>query len=129
MKNAILLVLLLGAGPRLFAATEADLQAQAERHYSSGNYVLALEGYDELLARYPLSDAAPDARYFRAVSLLRLGRDREALAAFEEIESRHRGTRYLQYVYFWLGTVRQHLEGPAGCDRRFRDVPGLLQGP
>jgi len=59
MKNAILLVLLLGAGPRLLAVTEAELLAQADRHYRSGNYVLALEGYDELLSRYPLSDAVP----------------------------------------------------------------------
>jgi TolA-binding protein len=119
MKNAILLVLLLGAGASLFAATETELQAQAERHYRSGNYRLALEGYEELLARYPLSDAALDARYFRAVSLLRLGRNRDALAALEEIESRYRGTRYLSYVYFWLGTVRQRLQDPRGAVAAF----------
>src|SRR3972149_7317115 len=111
MKNAILLVLLLGAGPRLLAVTEAELLAQAERYYRSGNYVLALEGYDELLSRYPLSDAAPDSRYFRAVSLLRLGRDREALAALEQIESRYRGTRYLPYVHYWLGGGGGGVEG------------------
>ena len=119
MKNAILLVLLLGATSRLLAVTEAELLAQAERHYRSGNYVLALEGYDELLSRFPLSDAAPDSRYFRAVSLLRLGRDREALAALEQIESRYRATRYLPYVQYWLGVVRQRLKDPRGATRAF----------
>ncbi len=51
MKKALLLVLLLGSGLRLSAATEEELLAQAERHYRSGNYVLALEGYNELLGR------------------------------------------------------------------------------
>ncbi len=118
MKHAILLVLLF-AGPRLFAITEAELQAQAERNYRSGNYLLALEGYEALLARYPLSDAALDARYFRAVSLMRLGRDRDALLGFEEIQSRYRGTRYLPYVPFWLGTVRQRLQDPRGAVAAF----------
>jgi tetratricopeptide (TPR) repeat protein len=81
------------------------------------------------LARYPLSDAAPDARYFRAVSLLRLGRDREALAAFEQIESRHRGTRYLQYVYFWLGTVRQRLKDPQGAIGAFETFLASSKDP
>ena len=115
MKKSILLALLLAAGVSLFAATEAELQAQAERHYRSGNYLAALEDYDDLLARFPLADAASDARYFRAVSLLRLGRDREALAALGEIESRYRTTRYFQYVYFWLGTVRMRLQDPEGA--------------
>jgi TolA-binding protein len=119
MKKAILLILLLWGGTRLFAATEAELQAQAERHYRTGNYPLALEDYDELVARFPLSDSAADARYFRAVSLLRLGRDKEALAAFQDIETRYRGTRYFQYVPFWLGTARQRLQDPQGAVKAF----------
>jgi TolA-binding protein len=115
MKKAILLVLLLGAGLRLSAATEEELLAQADRHYRSGNYTLALEAYDEFLARFPLSDAAADARYFRAVSLLRLGRNRDALAALEEIQSRYRGTAYLTYVSYWLGVARLRLKDPQGA--------------
>ena len=129
MKNVLVLLLLLVGGLRLSAATEEELLAQAERHYRSGNYVLALEGYDELLARYPLSDAAPDARYFRAVSLLRLGRDRDALAALEQIQSRYRGTSYLQYVYYWLGVVRQHLHDAQGAVGAFEAFLAASKDP
>ena len=115
MKIPILLVLLATAGANLFAATEQDLQLAAERHYRAGNYIAALEDYDELLTRFPLADSAPDSRYFRAVSLLRLGRYQEALTALEELESRYRTTRYFQYVYFWLGTVRFRLQNFEGA--------------
>ena len=64
MKKAILLVLLLWGGTRLFAATEAELQAQAERHYRTGNYPLALEDYDELLPVSPCRIPPP----MRAIS-------------------------------------------------------------
>jgi TolA-binding protein len=119
MKIPILLVLLATAGTALFADTEQELQLTAERHYRAGNYIAALEDYDDLLARFPLSDSAPDSRYFRAVSLLRLGRYPEALAALEELESRYRTTRYFQYVYFWLGTVRFRLNDLQGAVRAY----------
>jgi TolA-binding protein len=51
------------------------------------------------------------------VSLFRLGRFRESLSAFQEIERRYRSTRYFDYLYFWQGLAHYRLEEFAQAER------------
>jgi len=87
------------------ASSERELFSLAEREYAQGNYILALEDYNEFLKEYPLSNLVPDAQYRKAVSLFRLGNLSESLILFREIEKKYRYTRYFDYVPFWEGII------------------------
>jgi TolA-binding protein len=110
MRTPGLVLLLLAVASLCFAATEGELLAEAEGYYRAGNYLLALDSYAEFIARYPLSDRVADAQYRRGVCLFRLGRFRESLAVFSEVEKRYRSTRFFDYIYFWQGVAFFRLE-------------------
>jgi len=63
-------------------------------------------------------------RYFRAVSCMRLGRDRDALLGFEEIQSRYRGTRYRHTCTSGCARCGSGLQDPQVRSRPFRGFPG-----
>lgn len=112
MKKVLLIlgVLLFTVLNSAFSATEPELFSEAESYYRAGNYLLALDTYAEFIQTYPLSDRVADAQYRRGVSLFRLGRLREALGLFQEIERRYRSTRFFDYIYFWQGVAYFRLQ-------------------
>jgi len=82
---------------------ERELYSQAQSRYLSNNYTAAYESFDEIVRRYPLSDLVPDAQYWKAVCLYRLGKLDEAIDLFEIVERRYRATRFIDFVPFWKG--------------------------
>ncbi len=72
----------------VFSTSEDELFSEAENHYRTGNYLLALDIYAEFSDCYPLSDKVPDAHYRRAVCYFRLKNYTEAIAIFNRIEKR-----------------------------------------
>ena len=112
MKKILLLVLvyLCAVQLSLSAATESELFAEAESYYRAGNFLLALDTYAEFMRSYPLSDRVADARYRTGVSLFRLGRFRESVKVFQEVERRYRSTRFFDYIYFWQGVAYYRLD-------------------
>ena len=96
--------------PAIAANAERDLFNEAERRFRGGNYAFALEAYEEFLERYPLSELSADAAYRAGVAQTQLGRYREAVDTFEQVQIRHRSTRYLPLVNFWAGVALYELE-------------------
>lgn len=92
------------------ASAERDLFNEAEQRFRGGNYAFALEAYEDFLERYPLSELSADATYRMGVAQAQLGRYHDALATFEQVQLRHRGTRYLPFVNFWAGVSLYELE-------------------
>ena len=92
------------------ASAELDLFNEAEQRFRGGNYAFALEAYQDFLERYPLSELSADATYRVGVAQVQLGRHHDAVATFEEVQLRHRGTRYLPFVNFWAGVSLYELE-------------------
>jgi TolA-binding protein len=110
MKRTIAALFFLLPAIGVLADTEEGLISEADSQYRAGNFLLAYEAYGDFVSEFPLSDQVPDAQYRRAVSLVRLGRDREALEMFAEIERSYRSTRYFLYVPFWEGSSLLRLE-------------------
>ena len=96
--------------PATAANAERDLFNEAERRFRGGNFAFALEAYEEFLERYPLSELSADAAYRAGVAQTQLGRYREAVDTFEQVQLRHRSTRFLSFVNFWAGVALYELE-------------------
>jgi TolA-binding protein len=84
---------------------ERELYSQAQSRYLSNNYTAAFETFDELVHRFPLSDLVPDAQYWKAVCLFRLGMLDDSLDLFDVVERRYRSTRFIELVPFWKGVA------------------------
>lgn len=77
-----------------FQDTDGDLYRLAhEAHFTSHDYGRALSGWDAYLRAAPRGRLATEARYNRAICLLRLGRDAEARQALEPFASGKMGYR------------------------------------
>jgi hypothetical protein len=85
------------AAPRSSAAfqdADGDLYRLAhEAHFASHDYTRALAGWNAYLQAAPGGRLATEARYNRAICLLRLGRDAEARQALEPFASGQQGYR------------------------------------
>jgi TolA-binding protein len=77
-----------------FQDTDGDLYRLAhEAHFARHDYASALAGWDAYLRAAPGGRLATEARYNRAICLLRLGRDTEARRALEPFASGFMGYR------------------------------------
>ncbi|HVY30452.1 MAG TPA: hypothetical protein VHB79_28030 [Polyangiaceae bacterium] len=83
-----------GASSAAFQDADGDLYRLAhEAHFASHDYGRALAGWDAYLKAAPGGRFATEARYNRAICLLRLGRDAEARQALEPFASGKLGYR------------------------------------
>ena len=74
------------------ASPNADLELESYRaahrsHFDSGNPALSLEAWNRYLEEFPAGRFASDARFNRALCLIRLGRHAEATVALEPFAS------------------------------------------
>jgi TolA-binding protein len=66
------------------AASDSDVYARAHRlHFDGSDPAAALSALDDYLVRFPDGRFAPDARYNRAIDLLKLRRYAAARAALQ----------------------------------------------
>lgn len=112
-RSALLISLLLLCGviSPLFAQDgDERLFKEAELRFRKGDYLFALDRYDELIEEFPLSAYIPDAQFRRAVIFYRTGRAVEALSLFQRIGRRFPAGSYTELLPFWIGLCRYSLE-------------------
>ncbi len=85
--------------------SDKDLFNRAEARYDAGQYMNALDLYDEFLQAYPLSDRVSDVQYRRAVCYVMVGKYDDALSLLRRIETAYRGTRFIRFLPYWTGIV------------------------
>lgn len=78
-------------------ANDADLELESYRaahrtHFDGRDPAVSLEAWDRYLAEFPAGSFGSDARFNRALCLLRLGRHREARTALEPFAAAPRGS-------------------------------------
>jgi hypothetical protein len=82
------------ASSAAFRDPDGDLYRLAHRaHFAEHDYARALEGWDAYLNAAPRGRFATEARYNRAICLLRVGRDAEARQALDPFVSGKMGYR------------------------------------
>jgi len=77
---------------RYFGNTELAPNAQysiADIHYRKADYNSALTAFDAVLEKFPENPKTPDARYMKAMCLMKLGRNDSAAREFRDVYSRY----------------------------------------
>jgi TolA-binding protein len=128
MKKIVVLALCLLSALHAFPETEAQSYREAENHYISGNYLLALELFESFVRAHPLSDRFGDAQYRRGMCLFHLKRYGEAAEVFARMERRHTPARYSDYLPLWLGISAYHLGDYPGALRSLNDFLAGARG-
>lgn len=122
-----LAVLLLGVAPALLGATGRDLYEEAERRFAAGNYTLAIERYERLLADYPGTEFSSRAHFRIAQSHYYLQNYEAALDRFQRAAVRAPGGPLARQIRFWTGLttfqLQRYEESAAAFDRYLADQP------
>ncbi len=119
-RLTLLVFLFFGAAAALSAQDQAlTLYREAEVRFRKGDYLFALQRYDEIIERYPVSAYVADSQFRKAVILYRTGKAEEALNLLNRVERRYASTRFFRYVPFWKGVISFSLE-------RFEDAASEL---
>ena len=107
-----------GEGAQLPATTPATSTAglspqklydTAYADYTSGQWKLAVTGFETFIKAFPRSEMADDAQYYIAETLSLDGRDDEALSAYDRLLANHPGGDFVPKGYYKRGLVLERL--------------------
>jgi len=105
----------LGLSPeRMFNTAVAD--------YAGGNYVAAIQGFQEFLKAFPTSPRADDAQQFIGDSEYLQNRLEQALAAYNLVIQNYPKGDQLSWAYYKRGMVQSRLGQTAGARVSFETV-------
>ena len=110
MKRSLILLFLLSAFFLHAQAEDRGLFREAESRLENGDYLLALELYQNITRTYPLSSYIPDSQFRIAQCSYYLGKYSDALAQLDRTAHRYAGTRFISVVPFWRGMSLYRLE-------------------
>jgi hypothetical protein len=93
-------------------SVEDDLYERAHRiHFQEGDFARALPEWDGYLSAFPSGRWAPEARYNRAIALIKLGRFREARAALAPIAAGEYGEYRRSEARSLIETIERRTPG------------------
>ncbi|MGE0789214.1 MAG: hypothetical protein AB7S26_26305 [Sandaracinaceae bacterium] len=95
-----------------FDRAEHDAFEAADRAHTAGDPTRAIAAWDAYIAAYPDGRYAIEARYNRALALVRAGREADALRALEPFEAGVRGGYRQREASALAARLRERLDAP-----------------
>ena len=105
MKRFVIAAILAAAfaGGAYAQQDDRQLFRLAEQRLQTGDYVLAVRSYEQLVQTFPGSPYVPDAQARLGIALFNSGQAERAIPQLRKVEARFRSSAYLPVVPLWLG--------------------------
>jgi tol-pal system protein YbgF len=90
--------------------------------YQSVRYDLAIEGFDEVIAKFPTSPLAADAQFWIAETYYQQKKYREAIASYQKLITNHKQSDRVPDAYLMQGLAYEELKQTANARKMFEQV-------
>jgi tol-pal system protein YbgF len=97
------------AAPTGFGASPSKAFETARNDYFSGNWPLAIDGFEGFIRSFPKSDMADDAQYYIGETHFAAGTFPLAIAAYDKVIATYPASNTLPDVYYKRGLAQQAL--------------------
>jgi tol-pal system protein YbgF len=118
-----------GTAPPVATTTPANPRVQPQQlwatawgDYTSGNYTIAIQGFQAFLASFPKSPQAADAQLYIAESLTWEKKDMEAVVAYNRVISDYPGSPAVPMAYYKRGAAFERLGETARARESYEAV-------
>ena len=98
----------------------------AENDYRGGRYESAIEGFRDLIQKFPAAPDAGSAQYFIGESLYQLKKYREAIPEYQKVIDNYKSSEWLPDSYFMQGDCYQLLNQATQARTMFERVRTLF---
>jgi tol-pal system protein YbgF len=103
------------AGPTPSATPPPGLQPQrlwqsSYGDYMTGNYVLAVEGFESYIRYFPKSPQAPEAQLYIGEALANDKKEADAVAAYDRVIANYPGSASVPTAYYKRGLALERLK-------------------
>jgi tol-pal system protein YbgF len=99
---------------------------QAMDDYLSNNLELAIEGFQEFVAKFPEAPDAPKAQYYVGLSYHDQRRYKDAIAAFGKVITTYKDSEWVAQAYFSQGGAYEALKQPGAARAAYQNVIKLF---
>jgi tol-pal system protein YbgF len=90
--------------------------------YQSVRYDLAIEGFEEVIAKFPASPLAADSQFWIAETYYQQKKYREAIASYQKLITNHKQSDRVPDAYLMQGLAYEELKQPANARKMFEQV-------
>jgi tol-pal system protein YbgF len=94
--------------------------------YLSNNLELAIEGFQEFVAKFPEAPDAPKAQYYVGLSYHDQRRYKDAIAAFGKVITTYKDSEWVAQAYFSQGGAYEALKQPGAARAAYQNVIKLF---
>lgn len=98
---------------------------QAMADYQTGKFDLAIDGFEDVIAKFPSSPQAAEAQFWMAESYYSQGKYNDAVAQYGKLISTYKQSSYIPDAYLMQGISYEELKQPANARKMFQQVVKL----
>jgi tol-pal system protein YbgF len=115
--------------PLSLQPSASEIYARATNDYMSSNRLdLAIEGFREVVQKYPDSPEAANAQFQIGEALYQQGKFREAIPEYQKLIATYKNSQRLADAYYAQGACYQALNQTANAKNMFETVKRLFPG-
>jgi tol-pal system protein YbgF len=95
---------------------------QAERDFFAGNYDSAIEGFREVLSKFPDTPAAAEAQFLLGETYYQQGKFRDAIPEYQKVITNHKESDKLPDAYLMQGMCYEALKQTANATKTYQQL-------